>query len=798
MTSYDDIFYQKFLDNLSNLKSLTKIENESDTRLRAIDTIIFDILQWEKKSVETEKYCRAQGYADYVFSLNDHPMFVLEAKRSGMDFVFKNRKFENRPYAFGLLAKECSAAMDALQQAIGYAATLGARYVGISNGHQWLFSLTFVPRQPLEKRLVYVFESLDAISNYFMKFLSCFSPKGIGRNEVSHDLLETLKLPAPAKLSSRIPGYPLSADRNVFQNELSYILDFLWQLIAQEEGSEGFVENCYVNPNSHEDILALVREVIEKRQNEDKILMEYELESIGKLPQELAHLPSERPFVVLGEVGRGKSSFLKYLRFVAVKEYLNNYLQIELNFVDRPDKATEIPNFVYSEIERQLREFYNIDINENKFVRGVLHSDLMRLKKTPKGVMYAENIEKYHKFELEEIDKQISDRHAYLTKVIHHLKRGRQCSVALFFDNLDRRSAKIQEEAFLRASAIARDWASLAFICLRPDTYYRSQRKGVLDSIAPIAFTVGQPDLALVLKRRFAFAKKIAEGQPINSKLKRSSPSQNISLDLPKVAKIFESCEFAAWKRHGIIPTLEAVSNGNIRRLLDLSRKILCCGHLDTKKIYHKILGSGHYYVPDYEGIKALLYGDYMHFDSNRSPFINLFDIKNADPIEHFLRISILQYLSKIPSEGATKGYIKLNDFIPYLAMLGYPFSISIESINILIEKHYLRKPVEEESELLETDKVRITSLGRYHLYNLVSVFQYLDAVLIDTPILDDNIRDSIKDEKNIHARVKRTELFINYLNSCSDNLIDKELQTLWANIYSEAIKNLNEVKKKN
>lgn len=53
MTSHDDIFYQKFLNNLSTLKTITKIENESDTRLRAIDTIVFDVLSWEKKSVDT-------------------------------------------------------------------------------------------------------------------------------------------------------------------------------------------------------------------------------------------------------------------------------------------------------------------------------------------------------------------------------------------------------------------------------------------------------------------------------------------------------------------------------------------------------------------------------------------------------------------------------------------------------------------------------------------------------------------------------------------------------------------------
>lgn len=795
MNLYDDVSHQVLMKKLPELNALTKLENESITRLRAIDTILFDILSWDKGLVETEKYCRAEGYADYVFILNENPCLVLEAKRSGIDFVLPDRSFEDRPYAFGLLAKECPQAMNALTQAIGYAATLGARYVAISNGHQWLFSLTFVQGQALEKRLVYVFESLEAISSHFLKFYSCFSKKGIQKNTVSRDLLDTLKLPPPAKLSSSIPGYPLPASRNIFQNEVSYILDYVWQIMSQEEGTIEFVENCYVNPISHEDILALVRELIEKRENEDDILRQYQIESIEKLPHEIAHLPAERPFVVLGEIGRGKSSFLKYLRFIAAKDYLNKYLQIDLNFIDRPDNESEIPDFVYSEIERQLREHYSIDIYENKFVRGVLHYDLQRLKTTPKGALYHEDKARYREIELVEVEKILGDKHIYLTKVIHHLKRGRQCSVALFLDNLDRRKPAIQEQAFLKASAIARDWASLVFICLRPDTYYRSQRNGVLDTIAPTAFTVGQPNLSLVLKRRFGYAKKTAEGKSLGPKLARSAPSKDVSFQLPSVAKIFESCEFVAWKRHGIIPMLEAVSNGNIRRLLDFARHILCSGHLDTKKILKNIESTGRHTMPDYEGVKTLLYGDYMHYDPTKSPFINLFDLQHTEPSEHFLRFAVLYYLGKIPSDGTTKGYVQLRELLEYLATIGYSFNTAVEATKVLKEKHYVRRPVENDSDLLESERIRITSLGRYHMHSLISTFQYLDATIIDTPIIDDDIRSKIAEVTDINTRIERTEYFLKYLDNCVTHLQDKELRSAWEKVSVEAKKDIKEIR---
>ena len=55
--SYADISCRELQAKISELKTLTKLENESTTRLRAIDTILFDILAWEKKAVDLEKYC---------------------------------------------------------------------------------------------------------------------------------------------------------------------------------------------------------------------------------------------------------------------------------------------------------------------------------------------------------------------------------------------------------------------------------------------------------------------------------------------------------------------------------------------------------------------------------------------------------------------------------------------------------------------------------------------------------------------------------------------------------------------
>ncbi|WP_337174720.1 hypothetical protein [Paludisphaera sp.] len=65
--------------------------NEDTTRMRAIDTLLFDVLGWDKNKVETEKYCRLQGYADYVFKRDSMTPLVLEAKKNGETFLLPDR-----------------------------------------------------------------------------------------------------------------------------------------------------------------------------------------------------------------------------------------------------------------------------------------------------------------------------------------------------------------------------------------------------------------------------------------------------------------------------------------------------------------------------------------------------------------------------------------------------------------------------------------------------------------------------------------------------------------------------------
>ena len=532
-----DVAFEKLRTNAQLIRSI-QLANEDTTRLRAIDTILFDVLGWDKAKVETERYCRAEGYADYVFPQDQNPCLVLEAKKSGAPFLIPEIAIGDRPIGFSLLEQQCPEAGKALRQAAGYAASLGARYIVISNGHQWILALTFVQNQPIEERSVFVFKSFEDIENRFPRFWNCFSPEGVFSNAPSSQLLESRKAPAPQKLSASIANYPRRADRNVIHNQLEVVVGLVWDELNAEESRQEFLRECYVPPVANADSLAEASELLRQRFETDTMANTNAVD-ITELPRLIEEYHPEKPVVVLGRIGHGKTTFLKYLRLIRAESTLANYVQIEIDFLDRSDSETEVADFIYGQIEEQLRDRYDIDISEDGVVRGALHSDLARFKKSPEGKIYADDKTEYRKAELAQIKALQSDRHSYFAKVFYHLRKGRGKSLAIFFDNLDRRIDPIQEIAFLQASRIARDWSCLVFVCLRPGTFQRSRGSGVLDTVAPRVLNVVPPRTDTLLRKRLLLASRLARGEePIQQ---RAAFSSNISINLPETAEFLDS-----------------------------------------------------------------------------------------------------------------------------------------------------------------------------------------------------------------------------------------------------------------
>jgi hypothetical protein len=83
---------------------------------------------------------------------------------------------------------------------------------------------------------------------------------------------------------------------------------------------------------------------------------------------------------------------------------------------------------------------------------------------------------------------------------------------------------------------------------------------------------------------------------------------------------------------------------------------------------------------------------------------------------------------------------------------------------------------------------MRVTPSGLYHAYRLTSNFQYIDAMMIDTPILHDSVREKIRSVEDIGDRLTRAEVFVkDYLDGMWSSLSALAIGFDWAEM-SESV----------
>lgn len=756
------------------------LANEAKIRLAYIDRVLFEVLRWSHVDVDPEKHCRP-GFADYACSVGGKVRMVIEAKRSGETFLI-NGSFRKGPVPYGLLSSESKVLREAVQQSAEYASQLGATVAVASNGYQWVVVLAYVPGEPLHDRNVTVFESVDAIRARFREFYDLLSPLGIRTNAAVSILMTHVGGAPPPKASTTIVGYPVVARRNELRNELGHVLDAVWIETGRKEGETEFLRACYVLPSDSEGTMDFAFELVSQRLGLDGTAID--VITPGDNISGIDLVGREKPILVLGQVGHGKTTFLRYLKLVRAPEEMSRYVQIDIDFVDEPAHEQEVTTFIYRMVERQLIDVYNIDPTDADVARGALQGSLARLHKTARWQCLG-TPEERRREEARHIDRVVGDRKTYFPKLFAHVKKGQGRSVAVFFDNLDRRNPRIQEEAFLRASAIAREWDCLVFVCLRPDTFANSRKGGVLDSLSPTTISIVAPDIGLLLKRRFRFAAEVARGERGPELSFRAAPTRGATFDLPAAAKVLDTCGESFARNSKLGDLFVAAANGNMRELLEHVKRALVSRHLNTHTILDR---SGKYGLREHDMLRALLFGSYQYYSGSDSIFCNLFDILSNDSREHFIRLSILRRLMNVTDRRGPSRFVPEQAVLDDVCSLGFALSTATDYLRDIEERGCVECwPGQVGAN--EARRIAVTELGRYQAHALLGKFAYYDAIAMDTPISDDAVLRAIRDSgsrPSLEHAVSRVRLLVGYLSECVADYPDRVVRELWRDMSHE------------
>lgn len=212
------------------------------------------------------------------------------------------------------------------------------------------------------------------------------------------------------------------------------------------------------------------------------------------------------------------------------------------------------------------------------------------------------------------------------------------------------------------------------------------------------------------------------------------------------------------------------MSNGNIRKALDYVSIFIGSPHVDSQKIFYHIDNDGGYVLRLFEFLHAVMYNDNEYYNSQDSPIINIFDITSNDRKEHYILILLILIIDKLGKSGGNEGYISIFIVNEKLHSLGFLDSQIQQAINRAVTKKLIESSKQNENNF------RVLPSGVYSATELPIMFAYVDAIIIDTPICDEEIRSKINVANTIHERLERSLIFIEYIKNSADPKMEEFL----------------------
>lgn len=751
-------------------------KNEAETRFHFIDEFLVDCLGWPRDQIRVEQYENGE-YTDY--ELGNPRLLIVEAKRDLVYFEIPVRPKSNLCISLSSLMALSAEAKSAIQQVQQYCAARGVRYAAISNGPQLIaFVANRVDgKSPLDGRALILdgFEQLYAQSPLVFQSLS---PLGAA----SHKLLSYLDANGisgiPEKISTRLRNHPSFRYQSASRNNLRMIAELLLEDVARTDDLEKkFYKECYCESGPLAQDALVSKNLLKSRyaalfhpSEEAPSLVPVKARGSSISSEILAESLSRRPIILIGDVGVGKTSFIKNLILVQAEAEFKNSIYVYLDMGVNSFLNGDLEKYVANEVVSQLHKNYKIDIHSADFVKNVYRDEIRRFEAGIYGQLKAENPALYQEKLLLTLEEKIRSTEQHLRESIKEISKNTRKQIIIIVDNVDQRDLEVQQKAFIIAQSIAQHWGAVVFLSVRPNTFHQSKRSGSLSAYPNKVFYIMPPRPEVVLEKRLVFALNIAEGRlPIES-------ISSVSLNLESIGLFIKALLSSIKKNPSVAEFLSNITGGNVRSMIDFVTKFTGSPNVDTDKIIEIQGQDGDYVIPLHEFSKAALLGDYSNYDPHSSIAMNIFDVRYPDRREHFLCPLILAYLNYDGNHRNTEGFVVTMKIKTEMQSHGFTIEQTESALRRLTNKKLIettQRVTFEESSGQEltgelTDAFRVTTVGAYHLVRWCGTFAYLDAMVFDTPIFDQTYHDLCSqniESFDINDRYSRTTKFLDYLN---------------------------------
>ncbi|MEF2247760.1 hypothetical protein [Paenibacillus sp. IITD108] len=781
--------YQSWCEREEELKKLVADleKNEASTRFHIIDEIFVQILGWNKKSIEVEFSVGSSAedeahkklFADYKIESN-YNNFLIEAKRIGRFFTLPTSS--TRKYTSDGVIKKSLNNASFIEQSEKYMRNLGIPFCVLTNGFQFM-----IIRQKVLKNQkdIIVFRSFDDIKNNFITFWSILSPFSNGVEYLDKLLSTPEEIRTRPQYEKNIRSQILKKDEQVSTGNIRatterYLRRYFSELTL--ENQKQLLKDCYCDPSGRFTVFAetLKNEILPKELSYIKkvTISNYFNEEGNFRNQYIENFDEEvgTVFVLVGGVGAGKSTFVKYFYEHELDTITKQRLVwVSIDLLDFSRQIDELNDFLTEKIFESLKTNYKHFELEAWDTSKIMYQDIV--DETTKGMppfmrsdQNSIDSEIYRRITIEKQNKE-----DYLKRVFHYLKNNLNIRPCFVFDNVDQKPSAWQEEVLLLAFNRATIFNAVVISSLRLENYFSLKDKPAFDSIEPNVFRIEPPGVKELLKKRIAAFKQYPQGE-FSVEI---PPNIKMSVPLEKFISVLDNTLDSPSHGKQVEAMLENLSGGNMRRALNLFKTFIQSGNTKLYELLNQYRRIDNVEV-DYNYVfDSLILKDNVHYNSSDSEFFNVFNYYNDGFYSHMTVVNILKYLDRL-SYNEKNSFVSIDDLIEKFKDSLIDRDKLLNILEPLLSSYLINSNYGERSRLVLTTSVSISLLGKYYINDLITDWRYLYYVCTDTPITDVQV---LKTMKRIYEAVLRTkntlalfglkrqliDTFMEYLKDCEN-----------------------------
>lgn len=486
---------------------------------------------------------------------------------------------------------------------------------------------------------------------------------------------------------------------------------------------------------------------------------------------------SDSPFLLLGYVGTGKTTFLDYYFSNHVPKTMDDIRGILVNFKTAPDKHDDLLIHMLDEVDRALSD---IEPTLAGFGKGVLD----QLYSTELAAM-RENLQ-LPTMQQAQIDlllarvirakgeKDIATYADYVGRKIRILK-DRSIHIWIILDNIDQHFHCLHHESFVNAIAIVYKWGCPLIMSMRYVTLHTPAGRQTYDSFRPRRLKLSFPNLTDLIRRRIDFFKLLAD-PTLQHRLKWTGGT----LAVADLAEEIKACTTLLSGNDFLKRILLPLSNYNLRRLLDI---LLVC--FQSYYFFFDRFNKDRYLPTDVTLEKRFLFSHLLKNNDYYDPssrndqeqfILNLFENENpATAYNQLIRIRLLQVLMGFGR------HISLPRYVNHVnAVFAYQQEDILQALRVFLEKELIAlknivEPTFDDSILHHglqdrhiyrpEIEIALTYSGRLH-FDLLFSLEYVEAMKFSTYV-DNRVYHDIQDpesQTSLERRAKSTRRFLEYL----------------------------------